>query len=155
MTYAVRRLAALALCISQPAVAQSPMTRAEFDAELNRLARVLQSVYEVNIRAGINSVPHYFGRAGDLAMVYVDGCDLAPRYEPRSTPPSVRLKGRELIALSQALSQVVLFYTIGIPELSKPHDVAEVIAQGFFASPPMRVETTRCPCKTPRREARL
>lgn len=107
---------------------------AAFLAYLSGVEARLQSVYRQEL---VSAVELASGERFDVALVFDDQCNLQPIFEPRSTPPEIRLDRRAFVALSSYVSQVTLFYILGVEEFRSPASVELYVRetiQPFVAS---------------------
>lgn len=113
------RLAVLFILAIGQTVAAEPMGSREFEAYLERLQATFLSVWDNEIKAGIDMVPAYAGKADDLPLEWKQ-CQIRPGYR-RLEKDIVMDAG--LIPLQIYLQQVVLFYVIGSDQVATPEQV--------------------------------
>ena len=114
-------------CLASPSVAQQPFSLRQFEAYIATLRANLTFVFEEEIRQSITESTGVSIGLEEVVLEYDDMCDLIPFFEPNTVPPEVRMGGDEFIALSSYISQVTLFYLLGMPEVARPEQVTDYI----------------------------
>lgn len=115
------------ICLASPSSTQQVFGLAEFEAYIANLRINLASVFEQEIRQSIANSTGASIDLGDVVLNYDDLCDLIPFFEPNAVPPEIRMDGEEFIALSSYISQVTLFYLLGMPEVDRPERITDYI----------------------------
>ncbi len=99
----------------------------QFEAYIANLRTNLASVFDEEIRQSITYSTGVSIGLKEVVLEFDDVCDLIPFFEPNTLPPEIRMDGDEFIALSSYISQVTLFYLLGMPEIERPERVTDYI----------------------------
>ena len=116
--------------------AQHVFSTAQFEAYIAQMRVNLSSVFDQVIRHAIVMSTDASFVLDEAVLKFDDVCDLIPYFEPNANPKEIRVDSEEFIALSSYVSQVILFYLIGMPEVDKPERVTnyiETVVRPFMA----------------------
>jgi hypothetical protein len=119
MRVAVMALA-LGMALASPVQAAEIFDSRQFEAFLEEREKRFISVWENEVRAGIDAVPDYAGSADNLPLRWVE-CRTTPSLT-QAGPAAIEMD-RRLLALQFYLQQVVLYYVLGSDAVPSPEAV--------------------------------
>lgn len=108
---------------------------------LMQLSTRLNSVWEKEIKDGINEVPAYKGSADNLRLHVTDTCNWSPHYDGDVDPPTINY-GKPLLLVSLYLQQAYLIYLLDENSSIVPSKISSYIESTL--APILDVEKSRC-----------